>query len=124
MPHNKLVKKSIESPDEIRAFPNGSGTLRVLALGEQTLGYAQFRPGWRWSKDMKPVAGTKSCQVDHHIYFVSGRMVVKMDDGSEVEFGPGEAAHIPPGHDAWIVGDVPCVALDWSGAASYAKPQR
>jgi hypothetical protein len=123
MHHVKLVKKTIESPDEVRTFPNGSGSLRVLALGGQTLGYAQFRPGWRWSKDMQAVAGTTSCQVDHHIYFAAGHMVVKMDDGTETEFGPGEAAHVPPGHDAWIVGDETCVALDWSGAAGYAKPR-
>src|SRR5512143_3329129 len=75
MPHAKVVKKSIESPDETRAFPNGSGSVRVLGLGDQTVGYMQFKPGWRWSKDMKPVAGTESCQVDHHIYITAGRMV-------------------------------------------------
>jgi len=121
MHHGTLLKKTIESPDEVRSFPNGSGSMRVLGLGEQTLGYVQFRPGWRWSNDMTPAAGTTSCQVDHHLYFVAGRMVVKMDDGTQLELGPGEAAHIPPGHDAWIVGDDTCVALDWSGAKTYAK---
>jgi len=123
MHHDKAVKKSIESPDETRPFPNGSGSMRVLDLGEHTLGYMQFRPGWRWSKDIGPAAGTASCQIDHYIYLVSGRMTVKMDDGSQLDFGPGDAAHIPPGHDAWIVGNQACVALDWTGAASYAKPR-
>ncbi len=121
MRNDKPIKKSIESPDETRAFPNGSGSVRVVKLGEQTLGYMQFKPGWRWSTDMQQLAGTKSCQIDHNIYFVSGRMVVKMDDGTQIELGPGDVAHIPPGHDAWIVGNVPCVALDWSGAPTYAK---
>lgn len=37
--------------------------MKVLELGEKTLGYATFNPGWKWSKDMKAKAGTDSCQV-------------------------------------------------------------
>jgi hypothetical protein len=123
MRHDKLVKKSIESPDEIHDFPRGSGSVRVVTLGDQSLSYMQFKPGWRWSKDVGEVAGTPSCPLDHYIYFVSGRMAVKMDDGSQIEVGPGDVAHIPPGHDAWTLGNVACVALDWTGASSGAKPR-
>jgi mannose-6-phosphate isomerase-like protein (cupin superfamily) len=52
---------------------------------------------------------------------VAGRMKVVMDDGTETELGPGDAVVIPPGHDACIVGDEPCVFLDFMGAAQYAK---
>jgi hypothetical protein len=44
-----------------------------------------------------------------------------MDDGEELEIGAGDASHIPPGHDAWVVSDEPYVGLDFVGAAEYAK---
>jgi hypothetical protein len=44
-----------------------------------------------------------------------------MDDGTEQEFGPGEAFVIPPGHDGWTVGEEACIVLDFSGADEYAK---
>jgi mannose-6-phosphate isomerase-like protein (cupin superfamily) len=116
-----IVKKNVEQPDEVRAFPNGSGFMRVVGIGNQAVGYAQFRPGWRWSKDMQAAAGTTSCQVDHHLYVLAGKMVVKQDDGGQIELGPGDVAHIPPGHDAWTVSNDACVLLDWTGAAGYAK---
>ena len=69
---------------------------------------------------VKPIAGTDSCQVHHVGYVLSGRMKVVMDDGTETEASAGDAAVIPPGHDAWIVGDEPCVWLEFTGAYRYA----
>lgn len=115
------AKKNISSPDEVREFPEGSGSMKVLELGQETLGYATFQPGWKWSKNMKPKVGGDSCQVTHNMYVLSGRMHISMDDGSEFEVGPGDACFIASGHDAWIVGDEPCVCLDWTGARTYAK---
>ena len=111
--------KSLDSPDETREFENGK--MDVVNLGEVTVGRAVFEPGWRWSENVKPIAGTDSCQVPHVGYVISGRMHVRMDDGTEHEFGPGDAGTIPPGHDAWIEGDEACVWLDFSGAEQYAK---
>ena len=51
-----------------------------------------------------------------------GRMKVVMDNGDEIEVKPGDAFHMPPGHDAWTVGNEPCVLLDFSGFAEYGKP--
>jgi hypothetical protein len=44
-----------------------------------------------------------------------------MHDGSEEEFGPDDIGYIPPGHNAWVVGDEPFEALDFTGAETYAK---
>ena len=49
-------------------------------------------------------------------------MHVVMDDGSEEDFGPGNVAVVRPGHDAWVVGDEPVVAIDITGSAVWAKP--
>jgi len=81
--------------------------------------------GWRWSENVRPIAGTDSCQVLHTGYHVSGRLHVRLDHGTEEEFGPGDAYVIPPGHDAWVVGDEPVVSVDMSSvtAERYAKEQ-
>jgi mannose-6-phosphate isomerase-like protein (cupin superfamily) len=110
----------LDSPDEIRPF-HGHGSMAVVELGETTAGRGTFEPGWRWSQDVKPIAGTDSCQAHHTLYIISGRMHVAMNDGTETDIGPGDAVIIPPGHDAWTVGDEACVAIDFTGVARYAK---
>ena len=114
-----LIRKSLDAPEETRTFSNGK--LELVNLDTGPVGRATFEPGWRWSTDVKPIAGTETCQTAHMGYVVAGRMVVAMDDGQQAEFGPGDYMVCPPGHDAWIVGDQACVVIDWQGAADYAK---
>jgi hypothetical protein len=114
-----LVRRSLDNPDEVRQFPNGE--LRLVDLGGSPVGRATFQPGWRWSKDVKPIAKTDSCQAAHVGYVLSGHMHVVMDDGTEDDFGPGDFMVCPPGHDAWIVGDAACEVVDWTGFGDYAK---
>lgn len=116
---NELMKKRFDMPDEIRPIPNGK--VEVIKLGDSQALRSTFQPGWRWSESVKPIAKTDSCQIHHVLYIVSGRIAVRMDDGTTMEFGPGDVAEIPPGHDGWVVGDVPCVNLDFAGAAEFAK---
>jgi hypothetical protein len=96
MASETLQKKNLDSPDETRTFEN-----------------------------VKPIVGTDSCQVLHTGYQVSGRLHVRLEDGTEEEVGPGEAYVVPPGHDAWVVGDEPVVSIDMSRvtAEEYAKPE-
>jgi hypothetical protein len=115
-----LEAKSLDKPDETRTFDNGE--IRVVNIAGATIGRAAFQPGWKWSNDVNPIAGTESCQAAYTGYIISGRMHVVMDEGTETEAGSGDAFVISPGHDAWIVGDEACVVLDWSGSATYAKP--
>jgi len=111
--------KNLNSPDETRTFDRGS--IEVVNIGGGTVGRARFEPGWKWSSHVKPIAGTELCEAPHFVYQISGRMHVVMKDGSEFESGPGDVAVIPPGHDAWVVGEEPVVMVDWGGAANYAK---
>jgi quercetin dioxygenase-like cupin family protein len=117
----RLERKTFDSPDETRTM-SGMGTVELLEIGGMTVGKATFEPGWRWSEHVKPIAGTESCQVAHLGYILSGRQGVRMDDGTELEFGPGDMVAIPPGHDGWVIGDEPSVVLDFTGMATYAKP--
>jgi mannose-6-phosphate isomerase-like protein (cupin superfamily) len=116
-----LIRKSLDSPEETRPFADGTGQLELVNLAGGAVGRATFLPGWKWSEHVKPIAKTHSCQAAHLGYFVSGRMKVVMDDGEEMEFGPGDFGVMAPGHDAWIIGDEPCVVIDWQGYADYAK---
>lgn len=117
-----IERKNFDSPDETRPF-RGKGKADVVVIGGRTIGRGEFEPGWRWSENVKPIAGTDSCQAPHLGYMLSGRMRIRMDDGTEDEAGPGDIVSIEPGHDAEIVGDETCVFLDFSGFESYAKEQ-
>lgn len=112
--------KSFDSPDEVRPF-EGNGQAEVVNVGGRAVGRGTFEPGWRWSENIKPIAQTDSCQVSHLGYCISGRMKVIMDDGTEGECGPGDVVAIPPGHDAEVVGDEPCVFIDFGEFGDYAK---
>ncbi len=115
----RITKKSVGNPDETREFPKGR--LEVVTLGELVFGRATFAPGWRWSASVKPIAKTEFCQVHHNGYVVSGKMTIRMQDGSEVLVQAGDVFVAPPGHDAWVEGDQPCVMYDFAGgAATYA----
>ena len=89
--------------------------LNVARIGSHTIGYAVAQPGFRWSTTFGPTAGTMSCHVHHVQVFLTGRFGVRMDDGEEVEFGPMDIGDIPPGHDAWVIGDEPVHILDFAG---------
>ena len=71
--------------------------------------------------DVKPIAGTESCEAPHLQYHVSGQLAIRMDDGTEMIAHPGDVTSLPSGHDAWVVGDEPVVVVDWYGASNYAK---
>lgn len=119
----EMLVRNIDSPDETRKFKD-HGWVEVLNVGEVAFGRATFQPGWKWSADVKPIAGTDSCQVHHNGFVISGHMTIRMDDGTEAEVGPGDVFVCPPGHDAWTVGNEDCVIIDFASgmADDYAKP--
>jgi hypothetical protein len=117
-----MQKKTLNSPDEVRTFEKGK--LELASIGTVTFGRAVFQPGWKWSESVKPIVKTEYCEAPHVQYHVSGRLGVRMADGTEEEFGPGDVGVLPPGHDAWVIGDEAVVAIDISGMKEYAKPAR
>jgi class 3 adenylate cyclase len=115
----RLQRKGFDTPDEIRRFPNG--IVEMVSLDEIPVCHFVFQPGWNWSKDVGPIAGTKSCQHRHVGYTISGRLGVRTDDGTTLIIGPGEAYEIPPGHVAWVEGDVPWESVEFTSGHSYGK---
>lgn len=112
----QLEIRNLDSPDEVREFEHG--VFELVRAGGVTIGRATYQPGWKWSEHVG--SGERSCQVQHVVLVVSGRAVVSMDDGTEVEVGPGDLCAIPPGHDSWVVGDEPYVSLHVIGGEEYA----
>jgi class 3 adenylate cyclase len=115
-----IMVKRFDEPDEVVSLRNLAG--RVVVLNEVYVGRYVADPGWRWSKDVKPVVGTPSCQFHHQGFVLSGRMEVVTDDGARRVMGPGDVFDIPPGHDAWVVGDDPCVSVEFLGVRGWARP--
>jgi hypothetical protein len=116
-----FAARSLDAPDEHRPFA-ARGGVDVVVVGGTTIGRARFEPGWRWSVDVKPLAGTQTCQVAHVGYVLGGRMRIVLDDGRAADVGLGDAFVCPPGHDAWTLGDEPCVLVDVAGMSGYARP--
>ncbi len=113
------IIKRFDSPDEVRHFEKGK--FELIKISGLTLGRASYEPGWIWSKHIGPTVDAKSCQVEHVGLVISGRCMVKMDDGKEYELRLGDLFHVLPGHDSWVVGDEPYVSLHFLGAESYAR---
>jgi len=116
-----LEIRSFDAADDTRTPP--SAKIDTVTVGGRTLARGVFQPGWRWSESVKPIVGTDSCGHTHVGAVVSGRLRVRLDDGTEKEFGPGDAYHVPPGHDGWVVGDEPFVSIEVApeAAAGFAK---
>jgi len=115
----RLQRKRFSDPDDVRSIPNGR--IDVVELDDRVVGRMTYEPGWRWSTDIKPIAGTESCQFHHVGVTLSGRLRVQMPDGTELEVGPGDVFEFPPGHDAWVVGDEPWVSVDFEAMRAYAR---
>lgn len=115
----RLQRKLLSNPDEVRTFTNGR--VEIFSLDDVDVGLQYFAPGWRWSADVKPIAGTPSCLYHHVGYVLSGAAHVEMDDGLSLEIRANSVFEIPPGHDAWVIGDEPWVTIDFAGMRSYAR---
>src|SRR5262249_59906371 len=102
-------KKHFNAPDERRTPPNT--TMETVRFGDRTVARVTYHPGWRWTKDIKPTAGTDLCQVNHFVYVLSGRTHVVLAGGGEMDLSPGDIATLPAGHASLGVGDAAFVVL-------------
>jgi class 3 adenylate cyclase len=116
-PIARLQARSFATAADVREFPNGRTS--VLHLDEAVVGFGVYEPGFRWSTDLAPLAGTPTCQVHHVGYAIAGTMRFLTDDGQELEVREHSVFEVPPGHDAWVVGDEPVVLIDWSSARAW-----
>ncbi len=115
-----VLLKRFDEPDETRLFDKGR--FDVVRLGGVEIGRASYEPGWKWSIDVAPSAGTALCPVEHVGLVLSGVATVAFEDGRIVELRAGNVFHVPAiPHDSWVVGSEPYVSLHFLGSAQYAR---
>lgn len=114
-----FMVRNLGSPDDRIRVPGA--TADVVTLGDMTVGREVDAPGWRWSTDMRPIVGGEWCESPHVGVCLSGRSGFLLRDGSTFELGPDDVFDIPPGHDAWTIGDEPAVFLEWSGLRTWVR---
>jgi len=107
-----ITRKAFGEPDDVLPFVHGRSV--IVTLGPEEVWRSELEPGWNWDEDLKPYAeGATSCPMTHREYVVEGRILYRMEDGTEVHATPGDVLFIPPGHRAWVEGDERCVLIDW-----------
>jgi hypothetical protein len=117
MPSHEV--KNVSTSAEVRKF--NLGKIELVNIGGATFGRFEMQKGWKWSNDIKPIVKTEWCEAPHMQYVISGRLHVKMKDGTEFEVGPGDVTSVPPGHDAWVVSNEPLVGIEFVGARIAAE---
>lgn len=110
--------RNLGEPDEVIEFPLLK--VRVVDLGDITVGHFVNEPGWSWYDCVRPTVGGDWCQARHLGIILSGRLGVEFQDGTKLEFGPEDVFDIPPGHNGWTIGDEPCVQIEWAGIRAFA----
>ena len=110
--------KNLSKPDQVIEFPRVK--VRVVDLGDITVGHFVHEPGWSWYECVRPTVGGEWCQARHLGMILSGRLGVEMQDGTRLEFGPEDVFDIPPGHNGWTVGDEPLIQVEWAGIRAFA----
>ena len=113
----KLQRRNFAQPDEVRDI--GRGVLQIVEIADAAIGKIAYEPGWRWSVDIGPRVGVAHCEVHHVGVVISGRLQIEMRDGSTMTIGPDDAFEVPPGHDAWVIGDEPFVSIDTVGRRHF-----
>jgi class 3 adenylate cyclase len=117
----RFQHKRLDQPDEVRPYP--SGRTEIFELDDFVVGRMVMEPGWRWTHDVRPIAGTDRCMYHHLGYCVSGQLHIELQDGTTGVISKGEMFELPPGHEAWVdEGGEPWIAIDFRGARSYARP--
>lgn len=104
------ITKYLTDASDSRTFLDGS-VRRSAKLRSAVIGYGVYQPGWKWSLHAGRQTGRTS---ENHIgVILSGSMTIRDAEGIEWNIGPGDAFEVGPGHDAWVVGNQPCIAVDF-----------
>jgi hypothetical protein len=111
MPGHEVT--SMSATTEVRNFDHAK--IELVNIVEGTVARFVLQKGWKWSNDLKPVVKPEWCGAPHLQDVISGRYRVKMPDGTEFDIGPGDVASVPPGHDAWVLGEEPTVGIEFVG---------
>lgn len=112
--------KSFDVPDKKR-YPD-KAEVDLVSVNDYSVARLILAPGWRWSECSKPTEKTAFCQHNHLGFCVSGEMEVETPEGVRSSIHANDTYAIPPGHNEWVVGSEPFVAVEFLGAASFGRP--
>lgn len=107
-----IERRSFNEPDEVYPSEDGSRT-DLVQIGENFVMRSVMQPGWSWEKFVGPMMEDDTCPMEHREVILSGRIRYRMKDGTELIGQAGDYLEISPGHLAWVIGDEPCVTIDW-----------
>jgi hypothetical protein len=116
-----LAVKSLDVPDRKRCPDKAEFDL--VTVDDYSVARLVLAPGWRWSESARPAELTALCEHHHLGYCISGCLEVATADGGRSSIRAHDTYALPPGHDEWVVGDEPFVAVEFLGAASYGRPR-
>jgi len=115
-----LAKKAARKANPLFASVKGAERrdvgrvrLEVGPAGAARVKRMIYPPGFRWSKDMRPVVGTELCMHAHVGFLAHGEIHIEYADGCVVEHKAPQIIAIDPGHDGWVVGKEPVVLIEF-----------
>jgi hypothetical protein len=112
--------KSFDVPDKKR-YPD-KAQVDLVSVNDYSVARLILAPGWRWSENSQPTEKTEFCQHNHLGFCISGTLEIATPDGLVKTIRANDTYAIPPGHDEWVVGSEPFVAVEFLGAASFGRP--
>ena len=97
--------------------------MEIVDVGSIKVARLTVQPGLVWSECIALVVGTDSCQAHHLGGVASGQLLIQHDDGSKATLNPSDVYECTPDHQAQVVGDGPCVMIEFDNqtAGTYAK---
>jgi hypothetical protein len=104
---------------DVQADMHGLISKKTAELDGVAVTEVTFQAGAKWSNDLKPFAGTDLCELPHVALVTGGTLRVVLSDGSQEDFSAGDVMLLPPGHDAWTVGDTACTFVEFSRGNDY-----
>ena len=116
-PVSTAHSKNLGEPEETQQFPGITADL--VDLGDITVGRYTAEPGWRWTTHVRPQVGGDLCQARHVGVIVSGRLGIRLEDGTTFELGPNDVYVIPPGHDGYTIGHEQVISIEWAGTRAF-----
>jgi hypothetical protein len=95
--------------------------LDIVRAGSSRVKRVIYPPGFRWSKDMKPMVGTDYCMHAHVGFLARGQVHIEYSDGCKLEFVAPQVMSIEPEHDGWVVGTEPAVVIEFDFEGETAQ---
>ena len=112
--------KSFDKADEVNDNFNNA-KIEAVKVGNQRVMKLTLQPGWKWSKHVSPLSGTKFCEVEHLGMVLSGSATAAFEKGDVHTMNKGDLFYISSEpHDSWVVGKDDYISLHFIGADKYA----